>query len=95
MNRNSITVTLNGPAQLYYANMFDDVKASVRKSAREADGIIPVITDAHIIRHIIADYFLMKYGQDERKKIRNIFFSKDIEEIEQNQKIMDARYASG
>lgn len=94
MNRKSITITIKGAAQLYYSHMFDDIKEAIKRSNRESGDVMPVITDAHIIRHIIADYFFLKYGKEGRKKIRNIFFAKDLEEIEQNQKMMDARYES-
>lgn len=90
--RNSISITLKGPSQVYYAHMFNDTKLAVKLSITDNAGVMPVITDAHILRYIIGDYFILKYGHEERKKLRSVFFAKDFEDIEQNQKMMDIKY---
>ncbi len=91
--RKSITITLKGPASLYYANMADDVKTAVKSSIQQADNYMPVLTDAHVIRYIIADYFFLKYGQEERKKIRKVFHAEEFAELEQQQELLKNKYA--
>ena len=91
--RNSITVTLNGSAKHYYAHMREDIKAVVKKSYIDNEGVIPLITDAHIIRRIINEYFYLKYSKDEVRKLRNEYHEKSFGELEQQIKDLKQRYA--
>ena len=91
--RNSITITLNGSAQRYYAYMYEDIKDVVKKSYIDNEGIIPVITDAHVIRRIINEYFYLKYGKDEMRKVRNEYNKELFGELEQQSKELKQRYA--
>ena len=93
--RNNITITLNGPARLYYAHMVGDVKSAIRHSIRESGGTMPLLTDSCVLKHIIADYFILTYGQEERKKIRNTFHARYHKEVEQKIEQNLQRYASG
>ena len=70
MKRRVISFAPTGLTKLYFEKVEEDIKTTLRSEQR-ATGNTPVLNK------IISEYFFMKYGKEERIKIRNVFY-KDV-----------------
>ncbi len=90
--RNNIILGSNCPAWRYYKHIADDVRASMRAAAVERGDRLGVIPDADVIRWIVSDYALCKYGPVERDRVRRPYHAEIMQEIDAVNEALHIKY---
>jgi hypothetical protein len=78
---NQIQINIDNPAGAYYNNMRSDIEADIRQSAREAGDPAGIINDPDVLRYIITDYFMRRYGHTGRQAIRDEYYKQYMGDI--------------
>lgn len=81
--RQVISFAPTGLIKLYY----DKIKVDIVKDISDSihDGVESSVGNTAILSRIISRYYALHYGQDEQRKMRNIYFKDVIDGIEGDQ----------
>ena len=91
MSRKVISYEIRGLTRLYYDRISKDIKRALIEEAREA-GDVASYGITKILNRLISEYYALKYGQEERSKIRNEYMKDDLEELEKINNQLERKY---
>ena len=80
---NMISYEPKGISKLYLDKISADLYAEIKANVKEGVHVIP--TKTAMLNRLISKYFVLQYGKEEQRKVRNVFFKDVFDDIEGDQ----------
>ena len=80
---NMISYEPKGISKLYLDKISVDLYAELRSNAKLGVDVIP--TKTAMLNRLISKYFVLQYGKEEQRKIRDVFFKDVFDDLEGDQ----------